>query len=112
VVATAEGRAGDDRGVVGTEENGMLQANANATIHPPLLRAEEMAELLAALVAQEDVVAALVASLAPRNAAPMLEELELLAAGRVPHDRISHALRWILPEIHEELAGSWRAALA
>ncbi len=85
---------------------------ANATIHPPLLRAEEMAELLAAWVAESDEVAALVAALAPRNAGQMLEELERLAAGQVPHDRISHALRWILPEIHQELAGAYRAAVA
>jgi hypothetical protein len=85
---------------------------ANATIHPPLLRPDEMAELLAALVAQGSDVAALVASLAPRNSAQILAELELLADGRLPHDGISHALRWILPEIHEELAGTFRAARA
>lgn len=85
---------------------------ANERIHPPLLAPEEMAELLAALVAESDQVAALVTSLAPRNAGAMIEELEALASGQVPHDRISHALRWILPEIHEELAGSYRAALA
>ncbi len=88
----------------------MLQAST--TIHPPLLRPAEMAEVLAAVVAYEDGVAALVASLAPRNAGPLLDELARLGAGRLPHDRISHALRWILPEIHEELAGSYRAALA
>ncbi len=85
---------------------------ANATIHPPMLRPHEMAELLAALVAQAQDVAALVAALAPRNAGPILEELERLADGQVPHDRISHALRWLLPELHEELAGTYRAALA
>ncbi len=52
---------------------------ANARIHPPLLAPEEMAELLAALVAESGQVAALVASLAPRNAGAMLEELEALA---------------------------------
>jgi hypothetical protein len=88
----------------------MLQANA--TIHPPLLRPAEMAELLAALVVQEADVAALVGALAPRNAAPILDELARLAEGRVPHDAISHALRWILPELHEQLAGEFRAALA
>ncbi|HET8541542.1 MAG TPA: hypothetical protein VFL83_16820 [Anaeromyxobacter sp.] len=90
----------------------MLGRNANATIHPPLLRPDEMAELLAALVADEARVAGLVAALAPRNAGAMLEELALLAAGQVPHDAISRALRWILPEIHEELAGAYRAARA
>ncbi len=88
----------------------MLQANT--AIHPPLLRPGEMAELLAALVAQEADVAALVGALAPRNAGPILEELGLLADGRLPHDGISHALRWILPELHEQLAGDYRAALA
>ncbi len=81
-------------------------------IHPPLLRPAEMAELLAAVVVYEGHVAALVAALAPRSARAMLEELELLAHGRLPHDRISHALRWILPEIHEEFAAACRAALA
>ena len=84
----------------------------NATIHPPLLRPAEMAELLAAMVAQGSDVAALVAALAPRNAGAILDELERLGDGRIPHDGISHALRWILPEIHEELAGTYRAALA
>ncbi len=88
----------------------MLQPNAR--IHPPLLRPAEMAELLAAVVVYGDDVAALVASLAPRNARAMLDELELLAQGRLPHERISHALRWLLPEIHEEFAGACRAALA
>ena len=88
----------------------MLQGNT--TIHPPLLGSAEMAELLAALVAQPEDVGLLVATLAPRNADAMLQELELLRDGHLPHDRISHALRWILPEIHEELAASWRAALA
>ncbi len=88
----------------------MLQANG--TIHPPLLRPDEMAELLAALVAQEDDVAALVGSLAPRNAGAILDELDALASGRLPHEGISHALRWILPELHEQLAGDFRAALA
>ncbi len=88
----------------------MLQANT--TIHPPLLQAAEMAELLAALVAQPDDVAALVTSLAPRNAGAMIEELELLRDGRLAHDGISHALRWILPELHDQLAGDFRAALA
>jgi hypothetical protein len=90
----------------------MLQANANVAIHPPLLRPDEMAELLAAIFAHEGDVAALVSALAPRNAGPILEELELLADGRLPHDGISHALRWILPEIHDELAGVYRAARA
>jgi hypothetical protein len=85
---------------------------ANARIHPPLLAPEEMAELLAALVAESDQVAVLVTSLAPRNAGAMIAELDALASGRVPHDRISHALRWILPELHDQLAGSYRAALA
>jgi hypothetical protein len=89
----------------------MLQANP-ATIHPPLLRPAEMAELLATFMARPVDVADLVVALAPRNAGAMLEELELLADGRLPHDAISHALRWILPEIHEELAGRYRAALA
>ncbi len=88
----------------------MLQANT--AIHPPLLRPDEMAELLAALLAAQDEVAALVGALAPRNAGPILEELGLLADGRLPHDGISHALRWILPELHEQLAGDFRAALA
>jgi ABC-type thiamine transport system ATPase subunit len=88
----------------------MLQANA--AIHPPLLRPEEMAELLAALVAQEQDVAALVGALAPRNAAAIVEELLRLADGRLAHDAVSHALRWILPELHEQLAGGFRAALA
>ncbi len=88
----------------------MLQANT--AIHPPLLRPDEMAELLAALVAQEADVAALVGALAPRNAAPILEELGRLADGRVAHDAISHALRWILPELHEQLAGDFHAARA
>lgn len=88
----------------------MLQANT--AIHPPLLRTDEMAELLAALFAQEEDVATLVGALAPRNAGPILEELGLLADGRLPHDGISHALRWILPELHEQLAGDFRAALA
>ncbi len=88
----------------------MLQPTTR--IHPPLLRPSEMAELLAAVVVYEDDVAALVAVLAPRNARAILEELELLAEGRLPHERISHALRWILPEIHEEFAGGCRAALA
>ncbi len=88
----------------------MLQPNAR--IHPPLLRPAEMAELLAAVVVYGDDVKALVASLAPRNARAMLDELELLAQGRLPHERISHALRWLLPEIHEEFAGACRAALA
>jgi hypothetical protein len=85
---------------------------ANTTIHPPLLQAAEMAELLAAMVAQGDDVAALVTAIAPRNAGAILEELGLLGDGQIPHDRISHALRWILPELHEELAGTWRAARA
>ncbi len=85
---------------------------ANTTIHPPLLRPAEMAELLAAVVAREDDVAALVAALAPRNAGAILEELALLGEGRVSHDGISRALRWLLPEIHEEFAGTYRAALA
>ncbi len=88
----------------------MLQANT--AIQPPLLRPDEMAELLAALLAQADDVAALVGALAPRNAGPILEELGRLADGGLPHDGISHALRWILPEIHEEFAGACRAALA
>lgn len=88
----------------------MLQANT--TIQPPLLRPDEMAELLATLVAQQSDVAALVGALAPRNAKVILEELERLADGGIPHDGISHALRWILPEIHERLAGDFRAALA
>jgi hypothetical protein len=88
----------------------MLQGNT--TIHPPMLRPAEMAELLAAVVVHADGIAALVAVLAPRNAGAILDELELLGEGRIPHDRISHALRWILPEIHEEFAGSYRAALA
>ena len=54
----------------------------NTRIHPPLLRPVEMAELLAAV------------------------------EGRLSHERISHALRWILPEIHEEFAAACRAALA
>ncbi len=81
-------------------------------IHPPLLRPAEMAELLAAVVAQADDVAALVSALAPANARAILEELSLLGEDRLPHDRISHALRWILPEIHEEFARACRAALA
>ncbi len=85
---------------------------ANTALHPPLLRPDEMAELLAALVAQEDDVVALVGALAPRNAGPILDELEQLADGRIAHDGISHALRWILPELHEQLAGDFRAALA
>ncbi len=88
----------------------MLQANG--AIHPPLLQAAEMAELLAAMVAQGDDVVALVTTLAPRNAGAILEELGLLRDGQIPHDGISHALRWILPELHQELAGTWRAALA
>ncbi len=88
----------------------MLQANT--TIHPPMLRPGEMAELLAAVVVHADAIAARVAVLAPRNAGALLDELALLGEGRLPHDRISHALRWILPEIHEEFAGSARAALA
>ncbi|HEX9048968.1 MAG TPA: hypothetical protein VF841_00375 [Anaeromyxobacter sp.] len=88
----------------------MLQTKT--AIHPPLLRPDEMAELLAALVAQEEDVAALVGALAPRNAAKILEELGRLMDGRLQHDGISHALRWILPELHEQLAGEFRAALA
>ncbi len=88
----------------------MLQANE--TIHPPLLRPAEMAELLVALVSRAADVAVLVTSLAPRNAGPILAELELLAAGGLPHDGISHALRWILPEIHHELGRAFHAALA
>ena len=84
----------------------------NGRIHPPLLRPGEMAELLAAVVAREEDVAKLVRALAPRNAGAMLEELALLVGGRLPHDRISHALRWILPEIHEQLAAVYRAAQA
>jgi hypothetical protein len=88
----------------------MLQANT--AIHPPLLRTEEMAELLAALDGQDQDVAAIVGALAPRSAGPILEELARLAEGRLAHDEISHALRWILPELHEQLAGDFRAALA
>ncbi len=87
----------------------MLQANR---IHPPLLRPGEMAELLAVLVGQEAEVAALVGALAPRNAGPILDELDDLTQGRVAPEAISHALRWILPELHEQLAGEFRAALA
>lgn len=88
----------------------MLQADA--AIHPPLLGPADMAELLAAFVARPAEVAALVGALAPRNAEAILAELELLADGRIAHDGISRALRWILPEIHEEIAGTYRAALA
>lgn len=88
----------------------MLQANV--TIHPPLLRPDEMAELLAAIVARGAEVETLVGALAPRNAGAILLELALLADGRLPHDRISHALRWILPEIHEQLAFPYQAASA
>ena len=85
---------------------------ANTTIHPPMLRPAEMAELLAAVVAHEAEVAALVAALAPRNACAILHELVQLGEGTLPHDGMSHALRWILPEIHQEFAGSYRAAVA
>mgnify|MGYP003466646814 CR=1 FL=1 len=71
-----------------------------------------MAEILAAIVQREADVTALVSSLAPRNAGPILVELRLLAAGVVAHDGISHALRWILPEIHEELGRDFQAAFA
>ncbi len=84
----------------------------SAAIHPPLLRPDEMAELLAAIVAQQEDVAVLVGALAPRNARAILDELERLGDGRLAHDGISHALRWILPELHEQLAGEFRAALA
>ncbi len=86
--------------------------HANTAIQPPLLRADEMAELLAAIVAQGEDVASVVGALAPRNAGALLDELERLADGRLAHDGISHALRWLLPELHEQLAGDFRAALA
>lgn len=86
--------------------------DVNAAIHPPLLRPAEMAELLAACATRAGDVAALVIALAPRNAGAILAELELLSDGRVPHDGISRALRWLLPELHEELAGAFRAAHA
>jgi len=90
----------------------MLEANdGSATIHPPLLRPAEMAELLAALFEREADVVALVCSLARRNAGPILAELRLLAGGALAHDGISHALRWILPEIHHELGREFRAVL-
>jgi hypothetical protein len=103
-------RLRDDGAVWERRGPGMLEGNRR--IHPPLLRPVEMAELLAAVVVREDDVAKLVRALAPRNAGAMLEELALLVGGRLPHDRISHALRWILPEIHDELAGVYRAAQA
>lgn len=86
--------------------------DVNAAIRPPLLRPAEMAELLAACTTRAEDVAALVAALAPRNAGAILAELELLSEGRLPHDGVSRALRWILPELHEELAGAFRAAQA
>jgi hypothetical protein len=85
----------------------MLDTNAPA-IAPAPLRPTEMAQVLAALVAHEAEVAALVARLAPRTAEPILVELARLGTSGAGEP--SAALRWILPEIHDELGRRHAAA--
>lgn len=89
----------------------MLEANA-ATIVPCPLRTREMAEVLAAHFAEESEVASLVERLAPRTASRLLAELSALVAGAVDPGELSPALRWILPEIHEELGHRFPALVA
>jgi hypothetical protein len=89
----------------------MLETN-RSTIRPPPLGAEEMARVLAAVVAHGDEVAALVALAAPRTAAPLLAELAALGSGRLGDEEPSPALRWILSDIDEELGHRFRAAAA
>jgi hypothetical protein len=80
----------------------MLRTN-EPTIAPAPLHAGEMAQVLAALVAHEAEVASLVARLAPRTAEPILSELARLGTGGAAPDEPSAAVRWILPEILEEV---------
>ena len=87
----------------------MLRTN-EVTIAPAPLHAGEMAQVLAALVAHEAEVATLVARLAPRTAEPILSELARLGNGGAGLDAPSAAVRWLLPEILEEVGRRHRAA--
>jgi hypothetical protein len=87
----------------------MMETNAAEAIQPAPLGATEMAQVLAALIAREDDVLALVVGIAPCSAIRIVEELGLLATGVLGQHELSPALRWILPEIHAELGRSFPA---
>jgi hypothetical protein len=89
----------------------MIDTNA-AAIHPAPLGAGEMAQVLAAVFAREEDVAALVAHLAGGSAQPILLELRLFTDGWITPEHVSPTLRWLLPEIHAELGTEFRALRA
>ncbi len=86
----------------------MLGTNATATIHPRPLGPVEMAQVLAAVVALEADVAMLISLLAPRHTDGLIAELTRLATADGGSEELSPALRWLLPEIHEELGRYFR----
>ena len=90
----------------------MVETNGGEAIQPAPLGAAEMAQIMAALVACEDDVVALVVSIAPCSAPRLVEELGLLSTGVIGQQEISSTLRWVLPEIHAELGRAFAATLA